>query len=351
MSTLLPRLVFVAMAPCLFADAVGAQQSGPLPQEADSTLNLSGGSSSGGSGVVAGSSSSGFDDFNRANGPLGPDWGVGSGSYEILNNQFANVGSANGWALYNGATSLYDQAVIEFDLEPNPSTLAYTAAIIGAGGTEMTFTKIQGSPTYTNVGFYVGVNGGGVSGYGGFFTITAVTGGRVQVYVTNGGDTMNADIDEDFDGVYEYHYEASGLIASGIAGQLGDQVGLSAYSTASRADNFSVNGAGPEPVLALLDVIPGQFMTFDVSNMDVGSSAVIVLSSLGPGPTITPFGEIEVTQPWRQTPPFLADSQGILNFTSTLPPGASGQTFFMQAVEMKEDASTQLTNSLAIPIP
>ena len=220
----------------------------------------------------------------------------------------------------------------------------------GSGGTELTFTKIQGSGSYSNVGFYVGVNGSGVFGYGGFFSITPVNQGRVKVYVSNGGDTMNADIDEGFDGISEWHYESSGLIASGIAAQLGQEVGLSVYSTISRADNFSVNGAGPEPVLAVADILPGQFLTFDVSNLDQGSSAVIVLSTLGPGPTFTPFGEIEVTQPWRQMPPFPADEEGVVNLTSTLPPGVTGQTIYRQAVEMKTDASSLLTNSLEVLI-
>lgn len=183
-----------------------------------------GGAGSAGSGVIAGSGTSGFDDFNRPNGPLGSDWAIGSGSYEIIDNKFGNVGAANGWALYTGATSLYDLAVIEFDLQPNPTTLAYTAAVTGAGGSDMAFTKIQGSTT------------------------------------------------------------------------------------------------------------------------------VILLSSLGPGPTITPFGEIEVTQPWRQTPPFLADEDGVVNFTSTLPPGASGQTFYMQAVEFEAGGETELSNALAVQV-
>ena len=182
-----------------------------------------GGAGSAGSGVIAGSGTSGFDDFNRPNGPLGSDWAIGSGSYEIIDNKFGNVGAANGWALYTGATSLYDLAVIEFDLQPNPTTLAYTAAVTGAGGSDMAFTKIQGSTT------------------------------------------------------------------------------------------------------------------------------VILLSSLGPGPTITPFGEIEVTQPWRQTPRF-QEIGGRFDWTSTVPIGSFGQTFYMQAVEFEAGGETELSNALAVQV-
>ncbi|MGB0952063.1 MAG: hypothetical protein ACPG31_02450 [Planctomycetota bacterium] len=335
----------------LLAPALGAQQVGPLPPGSDPTLAGPGvgvGPGSGDTSLLG--SSSGFDDFNRADGPLGVDWSAGSGSFEVRNNKFVNVGAANGWAKYNGATSLYDQAVVEFDLEPDPPILAFNAAIIGAGGTDMTFTKVQGTGTYTNVGFYHGVNGGGLGVYGGFFTITPVSGGRVRVYVTNGGDTMNCDIDENTDGVYEYHYESSGLIASGLAAQLGQEVGLSVYSTFSRADDFSVNGAGPEPVLQVMDIVPGEFMTVDISNLDEGSQALLILSSLGAGPTLTPFGEIEVSQPWRRTPLF-PEVGGVVNFTSTLPPGSLGVTFYMQAAEWKVDDSILLTNPLELLLP
>ncbi|PCJ53438.1 MAG: hypothetical protein COA70_09065 [Planctomycetota bacterium] len=329
-----------------------AQQVGPLPPSADPTLNVgSVGAQPVAGGNLALGGSSGFDNFNRADGPLGADWTPMVNNFEIRNNQFSNVGSVNGWSLYNAATSLYENAVIEFDLTRNPAGLAYGAAITGGGGSDNTFTKIQGSANYTNVGFYHGSNAGSIGGYGGFFTITPVTGGRVRVYVTNGGDTMNADIDEDIDGVFEYHYESSGLLSSGLVPLMGDGVGLGSFSDVGPVDNFSANGAGPEPVLQVTEIVPDQFITFDISNMDSGSTAVLVLSSVGPGPTVTPYGEIEVSLPWRRTPLFPADANGVVNFTSTLPPGASGATFYMQAVEFKDDATTSLTNSLVVPLP
>lgn len=328
-----------------------AQQGFAPATEADPALEIgpSVGGGSIGASVTTGSTT-GFDNFNRPDGPLGTDWSTGAGgAFEIRGEQFANVGSGNGWALYNGATSLYDQAVIEFTLAPNPTSLAYGAAIIGAGGTDNTFTKIQGSGSYTNVGFYHG-NGSSMSGYGGYFTITPVTGGRVRVYVTDAGDTMNADIDEDLDGVFEYHYESSGLISSGLAAQLGEGLGLGAYATVSRVDDFSANGAGPEPVLQVTDIIPGQYMTIDISNLNEGSQALLLLSSIGPGPTMTPYGEFAVSLPWRRTPLF-PEVEGVVNFTSTLPPGSIGVTFYMQAAEWLADDTILITNPLVLPVP
>lgn len=307
---------------------------------------------SGGSSALG--ASSGFDDFNRPDGPLGADWGGGVGSFQISGNQLANNGTPIGWVGYNAASSLYDQAVIEFDLMPNPTGLAYGAAITGVGLGENTYTKIQsnsGNGVYDNIGYYHLNGSNGPAGYGLFTPITAVTGGRVRFYVSNGGDTMNVDIDEDTDGVFEYHYENSGLVTSGLAASLGEGVGVSAYGTLSRVDNFSLNGAGAEPVLEVTDIVPNQYITFHIDNLSGGSSAALILSTIGPGPTLTPVGEIEASLPWRRSPQLPENGSGVVNFTSTLPPGFSGATFYMQAVEFKEDATTLLTNALVVPVP
>ena len=232
-----------------------AQHVGPLPPSLDLTLGGAAASAQTGGGGLPQGANSGFDSFNRPDGPLGSDWSVGSGNFEIRGQEFANVGVSNGWARYDGATSLYDQTVIEFDLRPNPPSLSYNAAVIGAGGTDMTFTKVQGSGSYTHIGFYRGVNGGAVSGYGGFFSITSVSGGRVRVSVSDNGDTMNVDIDEHHDGIFEYHYESSGLVSSGVAAQLGEEVGLAVYSSSSRADDDAPWGSPGQSALGAHTVL------------------------------------------------------------------------------------------------
>ena len=42
--------------------------------------------------------------------------------------------------------------------------------------------------------------------------------GRVFMYFTNGGDTLNVDIDTDFNGTIDQHYSNSGALAVGVAG-------------------------------------------------------------------------------------------------------------------------------------
>ena len=71
------------------------------------------------------------------------------------------------------------------------------------------------------------------------------------------------------------------------------------------------------------------------------------MSSLGPGPTVTPFGSLDVAAPFRLSPR-LPETAGAFNWTSTVPMGASGQTFYMQVVEFEVGGETELSNSIAV---
>lgn len=106
-----------------------------------------------------------------------------------------------------------------------------------------------------------------------------------------------------------------------------------------------------EPQLEVLGLVPGEFITLGASRMTVGSQVHFLVSSVGAGPTVTPFGTLEVSQPWRRTPAFPADADGAFDFTSTLPIGASGATFYMQSVVFEPDDVVRLSNPLAVPIP
>jgi len=106
-----------------------------------------------------------------------------------------------------------------------------------------------------------------------------------------------------------------------------------------------------DPAFEVTDFLPGQFMTLSVSLLPFGSNVHFVVSSIGPGPTPTPFGILEVSQPWRRTPPFPADADGTFSFTSTLPAGASGSTFYMQAVVFEAGGEVRFSNPVQQPIP
>ena len=117
------------------------------------------------------------------------------------------------------------------------------------------------------------------------------------------------------------------------------------------ANALSWCAGGGVPELSFPDVIPGGYLTFHIGRVSPGNQVVTVLSSRGAGPTDTPYGILEVTLPWFQTPPFMADSQGVVDFTTTLPAGASGRTLYSQAVELIGDGTAELSNPVALPIP
>lgn len=135
-------------------------------------------------------------------------------------------------------------------------------------------------------------------------------------------------------------------------------------SSASRADFWQASSdgdlilgqalvyvaGGGHPQLAITEAIPGAYMTFEMSRLRADSDVVTLLSSRGPGPTSTAFGEIEVTQPWFRTPLFRADSEGELSFSITLPAGAAGQTLYSQAVEFSEGNDPRLSVAVVLPI-
>lgn len=106
-----------------------------------------------------------------------------------------------------------------------------------------------------------------------------------------------------------------------------------------------------EPELTVTDIVPGEFMTLQAARMATGSHVHFLVSSAGAGPTTTPYGVLEVSQPLRRTPPFPADASGSFSFTSTLPAGASGSSLFLQSVVFEPDDSVRLSNPLEVPIP
>lgn len=103
------------------------------------------------------------------------------------------------------------------------------------------------------------------------------------------------------------------------------------------------------PLLSVTPPIAGGFMDITMISLTPGSEFILVMSSLGPGPTSTPFGTIEVSLPWRQTPRF-PEIGGRFDWTSTVPIGAFGQTFYMQAVEFELGGETEISNAIAVQV-
>lgn len=105
------------------------------------------------------------------------------------------------------------------------------------------------------------------------------------------------------------------------------------------------------PILDLIDIQPGSFMTFQIQGIAQDSLAVTLVSLNGAGPTSTPFGLVEVTQPFFMTPGFPPNAAGVVSFTSTMPPSLSGQTLYMHAVELEGGGGGELSNPLTFAVP
>jgi hypothetical protein len=109
-----------------------------------------------------------IDDFNRADGPLGPDWTVQAGDV-VISNQAA-TGDVFSIATHNTATGDH----VEIDVEINPTAgLQYAAAILNyGGGVNNIFVKIQNNdsgPVWDRMFCYVGNSGGPWSGLDPYF--------------------------------------------------------------------------------------------------------------------------------------------------------------------------------------
>lgn len=111
------------------------------------------------------------DNFNRANGSLGTDWGVLDGGFAIVNKKA--VGTAgNARAVYNGIGANR----IEADVSLSPGVVSqYSALMLDYGeGTNNLFIKVQDNGaggSFNTAGCYLGNN---FNGFGpGFFTLSA----------------------------------------------------------------------------------------------------------------------------------------------------------------------------------
>lgn len=324
---------------------VSMQTGLPLPPSMDAALHISpmqqpaglnqvAATPQGGRQFAAGSIDS--DDFNRAT--LGSGWTqIGSAAFSISADTLVS-GAGNEWMQRTGLSVDYKDATTEFDLLPGPTGLTYTAAVTGGGATDRLWTKVQsngGGGVYDFIGFYhLTGSASGLTTYGGFFAITPVTGGRVRMYITNAGDTMNIDIDEGHDGVFEYHYESSGIIAD-LGAVLGDEVGIAGYN--AQADNWALGDGPSGPTLTVSGTCPG-LNTFAVTGSDPFGPIGIVY---GPAGSLTLAGGVCAGMTLDVGVPtiagiFAGDINGDLSFSATLPSGACGLT--VQAVDVNNCA-------------
>jgi hypothetical protein len=161
------------------------------------------------------------------------------------------------------------------DLLPPGGTSGPHVALIAAvtpGSTSWLYTKIQDNDsngTYDRVYFYR-MGNGTAWGVGNIVLTAPFTTGRVTMYVTNGGDRLNVDIDTNLDGVADQNYQNNGILALGLTGT---GYGIGTWAMAAY-DNWQA----PTPA------------TFGLSLVQlVGAGGPVVLTNAGLTPGVEYF--------------------------------------------------------------
>ena len=220
------------------------------------------------------------DDFNRADGPMSGNW------TQVVNSQLLVSGHGRGvgtLSYMNSTTAncAASASKVSIGFLPSNGSLKYVAAMTGfPGAANGYFTKIQDQTggLYANIGFYSGNNGGG---YGGFWAITPVVSGRMDVSYDAGTDSMRMDIDEFNDGSIDYtYYSLSG--AAAVGGLAGTGHGIGTYQDQDY-DNWQINGGcsgGGGPTLAKTGSCPG-LMTVTASGCTPSGPVAFFYGSAG----------------------------------------------------------------------
>jgi hypothetical protein len=244
--SLLIVLVLFCMSPFVLAQsgitqAEDANQMGIFPQNFEVFTPIVHQFGGDGSGIW-------FDDFNRPDSTnMGPDWTEMDGDLVITDNHGkGNLSSGWSYMLHNSADENYADAVMEIDLlTPSGSSGPHVSLIMGVtpGSVSWLYTKIQDNDDdgfYDRLFFYSYANGT-PWGSDPFQTLTnPIQTGHVTMYVTNSGDTLNVDIDEDFNGTVDQHYENTGILS---LLPLGTGFGIGTWAMGA-FDNWGVNCSG-----------------------------------------------------------------------------------------------------------
>lgn len=191
------------------------------------------------------------DDFNRPNAStLGPDWSPMNGNFGISSNRGYGIATQHGIAVHATAAATYSDVVNTIDFLPllQPPPLHYVGLAIGfAPSWASIFVKIQdnnGDGLYDRVFFWSGVNAGNSWNTPSNMDLaTPTASGRMKVYFTNNGDTANADIDRDFDGNFDEHFELSGILAANLP--LGSELAIVTYGSPAFDNWCAINGTPP----------------------------------------------------------------------------------------------------------
>lgn len=126
--------------------------------------------------------------------------------------------------------------------------------------------------------------------------------------------------------------------------------GVTAPTFAPREFNGTVyynTKDGVVPTLQAVNFMAGQTATIEFRHGTPGARALVAYSLVGPGPTATRLGMVELSAPIRQLPIVTLDANGAADLLQTLPASAGGLQLWLQGVDL---GGALFTNSLAISV-
>ena len=102
--------------------------------------------------------------------------------------------------------------------------------------------------------------------------------------------------------------------------------------------------AGPSvPTYTITNFVGGQTATMEVTNATPGAPVIFGYSLTGPGPTTTPYGVVDMSNPIKILTIITADSRGTATYLPTVP-NFPGLTIYTQCLDRGTDT---ITNSIA----
>lgn len=110
----------------------------------------------------------------------------------------------------------------------------------------------------------------------------------------------------------------------------------SGVTTGFHFDNISITTPNFRPVLAVSNLIGGQVADFNLSNFTPNSTAYLIYSPFGPGPTQTAYGTMDLTMPVTVLPQLTTDANGDALLQAPVPPSATGRTLWFQALDFAQ---------------
>ena len=136
---------------------------------------------------------------------------------------------------------------------------------------------------------------------------------------------------------------------SAFDGMANVQIGFRYFGTDAHTwwiDDVLVDN-GPGPSYSISGLAGGGTATLTVAGATPGGGVLLGYSLAGAGPTMTPFGLVDISAPISQLPSLTANASGVASLSTGVPSRATGFTLFTQGADL---ATATLTNSLAEPI-